>query len=489
MRSNITKYSGGNRTAEVKLYRGVSSYEIVNGTAVELLDLSELCGRISITDNSATAKLTFNTELFDCLYQPRPSDLLGITVDGILRSVTLIDQVSDFVEERGSRSMTVKGRSRDGFDGWKVLNTTSPNFGMGANFVAMMETVCHTLMTLNSEEYFFQTLNFSNPHADLQFSNETPWAMLVAIAFAANMEPFVDVLNRVRTFNVDTLRTHDIEISNDEVVSFQASSQVSSSGTNSIKLSWLDPILRKQYQENQILSTQTITAGFFKLCVKREIWFSEDRTQRAEDTYMKIVDSANNGLLGIRVVDEEYDQKDVYHGEIRLTTPIWVPILYTVELGVLLYLSSVPDETTTPGGPTVPYGRILHGQALVVMLGIMMAIGTGTYEIWGQPYDYIHAKNFTIVRASNIPYYAISQTELESNLILNEAHAQAIMVKHLLYLHSGNYGMEATIEDDPRIEVGDILLFEDGSRIMVKGFSNDFTRGSPADMRVQGILL
>jgi hypothetical protein len=311
--------------------------------------------------------------------------------------------------------------------------------------------------------------------------------MLVDITTAAGMEPFVDVLNRVRTFDIDTLRDADIEIDNSSAVSFSKGNQLNNLGTNSIRLAWLDPNLDKQYQENQILGNATITAGFFKHVVKKDMYFSQDWTQRAEDTYMRIVDSANNALLGIKVVDEEYEQVDVYHGRIKLTTPIWVPALYTIELGVLLTTSKVPDGVAGP--VTVPDGRVLHAQALIVILGIMMAIGTGTYEIWGQPYDFVHAKNYTIVRASNVPYYAMSQLELESSLIMSEAHAQAVMIETLLYFNAANYSTEVTIEDDARIEVGDILQFEDGSRMMVKGFSNEFTRGSDALMDVQGILL
>lgn len=486
-------YSGAQRSASVKLYRSVSTSDVVDGVAVALIDLTELSGSITTTDNSCTIKLSFDTELFSCSVQPRPSDILSVEVDGALRSVTIVDSISDFIEERGVRSMTVKGRTREGISGWKDLNSTSPNFGVGTNYRVMMELICSQLMLLNEKEYAFLDIDYACPHWDFQFANEPPWGMLTSIAYAAGMEVFVDVLCRVRTFSVDTLRTRDIQVSNDGVVSFKTSRQTNASGTSSIRLAWIDPQLKKQYQANQVLGTETLTAGFFKHVVKRKVYFSSDRTQRAEDTYMKIIDSCNSGLLG-DVVDEEYVVKDIYHGEIVLTTPYWIPILYTVSLMIVLASSyAVPDEAqvdpVSHHGFTIPRGRLLEKAAMLVILGTMMAIGTGTYEVWGQPYDYVHAKNYTIARAGNLPYYAISQTEVESSLIISEDHAKSLAIKQLLYLHASNYSMEFTLVDDSRIEKGDILLFEDGSRVMVMGFSNDFTRGAQAEIQVSGVLL
>jgi hypothetical protein len=79
--------------------------------------------------------------------------------------------------------------------------------------------------------------------------------------------------------------------------------------------------------------------------------------------------------------------------------------------------------------------------------------------------------------------------ELTSNLMMSEAHAQDTLVQRLAYLQAANYEMSCVLKDDPRIEKGDILLFEDGSRMMVSGFSAEFTRGSPAELSVSGILL
>lgn len=490
MRSTVSQYTSIDleRSAQVFLYRGTKPYEIRTGVGTPLLELTEYVSQVNITNNSATIKLTFQSKFFDCQYQPRMFDIVAVKVDGTWRSVTHVDQIADFTESRGSRSMTVKSRSVDGFDIFRMATVTSPVFSKGSNYTRMMEVVWDVMMQMPAEDRDLTFLYYYVPHSNVQFSEETPWDILQKIAWATNREVFITVEGVLKTYAVDTMRDSDIMLDNDQVVEFGTGKQYTKPGTSSIRLTWLDPLLKKQYQNDQILDTQTVTAGFFKLCVKVDAWFSPDHTQRAEDTYMKVKQTAN-GLFGLHVVDEDYSQVDPYHGEIRLTTPFWVPTLYVVGLATLIKTSAIPDIAPPMGGPTEPVGRIAHGFALIAVLGTMMAIGTGTYEVYGSPYDYVHAKNYTIARATNYPELSIDNTEIESNLIVSETHAQDVCIRHLQYLFATNYEVKATIVDDPRIEIGDILQFEDGSRMFVTGFANDFTRGADASMDISGYLI
>lgn len=490
MRADTSSYASAHsvRSAFVYLFRGVRVYEL--GGASPAADLTEMATSISITEASAKVRLSFDRELFDCVVQPRPGDILQIVVDGVTRAAMFVDAITDFVESRGTRSMTVSCRTRDGFEGWRSTHATSPLFAQGTSYKYMMDAVCETVMNLDEEEHQFLPISLAVPHSNVQFSDQTPWDMLEEIALAAGMEPFADVLNILRTFRYDTLRTHDIAVENERVVEFGAGKLLTSSTTGSIRLSWLSPYLSKQYQTAQVLGNEIMTAGFFKLEVKKEVWFSDDHRQRAENTYLKVIDSVNNGLLGVKVASEDYKQHDQFHGEIVLRTYWWVPTLYTISLVTLLTYSYVPDLIEGVGiGVTTPWGRVIHGTALVAMLGITMSLGTGTYEIWGEPYDYVHAKNTTVVRACNLGFHQMSREDLETVLVVSEEHAQDMAVKLLSYRLAQNYEVRVTLIDDPRIEKGDILLFEDGSRVMVMGFGNDFSRGSKALINVSGILL
>jgi hypothetical protein len=413
--------------------------------------------------------------------------LVKVVVDDVVRALFIVDAITDFVEQRGVRSFTVSSRTRDGLEGWRTARATSPLFGQGTNYRAMMVRICDVIMGTSEPEHNFLPINLTVPHSNVQFSGTTPWDMLEEIASAAGMEPFVDVKNVVRTFRYDTMRVHDIAVSNASIVEFGTARQLSSSAVGSFRLTWLDPLLKKKFQTSQVLGTATLTAGFFKGFVTQEVWYSQDRRQRAENTFMRVIDSVNDGGLGLEVATESYRPIDPFYGQIVLTTAWWVPTLYTVALIALLVYDQIPDAVV--GTVTVPVGRVVHGIALVVILGITMSIGTGNYEVWGEPYDYVHAKNTTVVQACNLNFHYMSREELDTSLVVSEAHAQEMAVQLLTYRLAANYELQVRLLDDPRIEKGDILLFADGSRMMVSGFSNDFSRGSEAVMSVTGFLL
>ena len=488
MRAELAPYSSSyvSRSASLTLHRGDPSYDVVSGASVPVIDLTEFAASVRLTSSKLTVKLAFDEELFDCDYQPRPSDLMRLVVDSTVRAVMTVDAITDFTEARGSRAMTVTCRVRDGLGGWRSAVSASPVFPLGSSYFTMEEVIAGTVMGLNEAEYLFLANNYTVVHSNVQFSSMSPWDMLEEIAKVSQQRPFTDVLNRIRTHSIDTLRTADTTIANDKIVEFSAGSEIGQK-LSAVKVGWLDPYLAKQFQVDPVLGSEVLTAGFFKLTVKNEVWFSDDHRQRAEDSYMKIIDTCNNGIIGLSVADEDYRQLDEYHGEIRLTTYWWVPTLYVVSLATLLYLDSVPDGVA--GASTVPVGRVLHGSALVVLLGITMSIGTGTYEVWGKPFDLIHAQNHSIISDCSISYHESSREEFETPLITSEDHARGAMTSYLLYRNAENYSVSFTMVDDPRIEVGDVLQFEDGSRILVSDFQNDFSRGAPANIQITGRLL
>jgi hypothetical protein len=145
-----------------------------------------------------------------------------------------------------------------------------------------------------------------------------------------------------------------------------------------------------------------------------------------------------------------------------------------------------PDLVTTAPGETTPIGRVLVTAANIAVIAVMMSMGVGRYEIRGIPFDFVNAKNTTLAYADNVNDWAASEVEVDNDLIANEGHAQLISTEHLIWLGAASYAYGATIVDDPRIEVGDILEFEDGARLLVQSFSNDYTRGAKATMEING---
>lgn len=508
MRVDATPYSDPDfdRNVVVTLWAGASVEEIFQGSATGDSDVSDFTHSIKITDSSLKLTLTYDTEFATCGAQPKVGHLLSVSTDGYLRYLGIISTVDAYYEERGERRVDLTARARDGMGGWKTQRAVSPIFPLGTNLTTMLTQIATDLMALGGSEYSFPSLSFSVPHTNAQFNDETPWNMISTILEAGNYVPVVNVLNQVTAYSKDFSRAPNVSVGLDRLISKSGASQRLT--YDRVRLKWLDPKLSKSLQQSQLLYSTAMTAGFFDRTQKEETWWSDDHRQRAESVTFKIVDSVNSGIVD--VADEDFELIDEFHGEIKLQTYSWVPTLFVLATATLLALAAEPDAVVgatdsipTPfegvphahtigvsgGATTLSIGRIAEAAALSTIIVIMMSIGVGRYEIWGVPYDYVHAKNTMLAYADNLPTWLRAEKEIENDLITGEAHAESVAVTDLIFESAKGTTTSVEMIDDPRIEVGDLLNFSDGTRLFVTGFSNDFTRGSSAVMKVEGMLV
>jgi hypothetical protein len=247
--------------------------------------------------------------------------------------------------------------------------------------------------------------------------------------------------------------------------------------------------LTKVTQQDQVLGQETITAGFFKRETNRNVYWSDDRRQRAQNTKMKVLDSINAGLLPIG--EETYEEIDRFHGTVTTSVSIFVQTLAGASLAAVLLLDYTPDKVITggffaSGGITIPDGRVIRGLAEGALLLIIMSIGTGNYEIWGEPYDFVHAVNKTEAFDENAPEWMEDVTEEDNDLIFDETHAQEVVVRELLHRFAEVNRWDTVIVDDPRIEVGDILELPDTSRLYVTSYTRNIKRDTGSTLAVSG---
>jgi hypothetical protein len=470
------------RVVLTELWDTAAPTEIIDGTATGEFDLSPFVARVRQTESKLDIELRYNSAFLDCSAQPQPGQLVTVKTDGTIRFAGVIESINSFTEERGTRSMSITARLRDGFGGWKTAHATSPVFPQGTNYSNILDDVCGRMMSLESNEYSFPTIAYTVPHTNSQFADQTPWDMISDVLFAANLTPYVDVLNRVSAHEKSVVRDSTVVMTNDRIIKIHGAKQ--SQKTSKVRLRWLSPVLEKTTQQDQVLYSTAMTAGFFNYRQKEKTWFSDDRTQRAENTYMVVIDSVNAGI--VPVADEVYEQVTQYYGKITLQTYFWVPSIAVAGLAAMTTSALAPDLVTTAPGETTPIGRVLVTAANIAVIAVMMSMGVGRYEIRGIPFDFVNAKNTTLAYADNVNDWAASEVEVDNDLIANEGHAQLISTEHLIWLGAASYAYGATIVDDPRIEVGDILEFEDGARLLVQSFSNDYTRGAKATMEING---
>ena len=482
MRDDAAAYIDANitRNVLVELWDTATPSEILDGTAVGEFDISPFCKTIKQTESKLTVELRYNTAFLNCDIQPKPGEVITVKTDGTMRFSGAIEAIDTYTEERGTRMMSITARLRDGFGGWRTAHATSSVYPQGTSYVSILDDICGRVMSLEENEYTFPAISYTVPHTNSQFSDETPWDMVTNILFASNMEPHVDVLNRITANEKSVVRAPTLTMPNDRIVRIHGSRQTQS--TSKVRLRWLSPAMEKTTQQDQHLYETSITAGFFDLKQEEEAWFSDDHTQRAEGTYLVIKQSVNAGL--VFVADEDYKQKNLYKGEITLSNPGYVATLAGAGLALIISSSFIGDGVV--GSVTTTVGRVIEAAGTVAVLTAMMSMGVGRYQIRGVPYDFVNAKNTTIAYADNIKEWAASEEEIDNDLIINEGHAQLISTEQLLWKGAQAFAFGATIVDDPRIEKGDIIEFEDGSRLLVQTFSNDYSRGALATMQING---
>ncbi len=488
MRSDVGKFERDRqRTVTVTKYPKTTDFvDVINRVAAGGFDLTPFMTTGSHSANDATITMTWDSTGTFLPNQPQPGDILEIVENTIQLWVGVVEEINNFNEERGNRVVNILARSRDGVGPWRKRRYVSPRFQQGGTLAGAAQEVCKG-QGLVANEYDIPLVGYTIPHTNVQFAEITPWQALRLIGQAIGYEPFTNARGQISMYNRDVSRIPDITLTNEDVVRIAGGKGKPS--ISAYQLKWLDRNLTKITQQDQVLGAEAITAGFFRLEQKRDVYWSDDRRARSQNTYMKVIQSINDSLLPIG--DEEYEEIDRFHGTITITTDAWVPTLATISLAAMLALDYVPDGVIVGGfgasvGETIPFGRVYRGLAEAALLLIMMSLGVGSYEVWGQPFDFVHASNKTEAFDDAAPLWMEDVVSEDNDLIFDETHAQEVAIRELLHRIAETNRWDTVITDDPRIEPGDILELPDTSRLYVQEYTRNLTRGSDSTLSVSG---
>jgi hypothetical protein len=241
-----------------------------------------------------------------------------------------------------------------------------------------------------------------------------------------------------------------------------------------------------------------MTAGFFTPVLWKYVPFSPDKTQRAEGTYLRVRTSVNQFRIGgtvfVPCFYEFWDQTTDVEGRIMIVTLGWDYVVLLSAFTIKVVASLIPDGVVTgglfvAGGITIPIGRPIEAAADIAIWVLTASMGTGDYEIWGQPFDVVHARNSSEAYDSSAAQWLDNPVTVECDFIANEAHAQAVCTRELVYKAKAANSWSVTIWDDRRVEKGDLLQLPDGSILYVTDFSRSIMRGEPSQLDVQGFLV
>lgn len=470
------------RTVAVHLYPvGTDFAAVRDGTATGAIDLAPFASRIEQRPNELTLSLAWHNELYGSA-EPRGGQLIAAELNGLLLWLGVVEAVSDYRVQSGTRSMSLTARSRDALPKWRTARRTSDIYPMGTALDTVIRDIATTLGVATAD-YAIAPITLTVAQSNLQLGDMTAWEMLESLLLPAGMSPYIDGLGRLKARD-RTIAGRSPDISLDETRILSVSGSRGRSPISAVRLKWLDPNLTEVAQAGRVLASANITAGYFQIRQRQDVYWSDDRSQRARGTYLVIKQSANSGILD--VCDEGYQETAHTGGVIVLETASWVPGLLGVFAAVKL-AAAVPDYVASVfAGVTIPYGRLLHAALELSVLLTMASIGTGSYEVWGEPYDYVHARNTTEAYDPVAPVWAEDIAEVTSDLILNAGHAQTVAARELIYAVRSAQNYTLTMIDDPRIEPGDLIGMPDGSKLYVTGYRRQLGRDSAATVDIEG---
>lgn len=464
-----------------------SPLAVMTGASLAPVDISRFATRITQSAQECTVGLSWHDELYG-VNQPRAGQVLEIKTEGVSYWIGIIQAVNDYRLKSGEKSMSITARSRDATPAWRDVKRATDIYPTATPLAYIAKQIAQAI-GLTAPEISLPDTGASTVQSNVQLADLSPWAMLTTLYQPAGLEPFVDCRGRLKCISRDIQRTSDIVLADNRRL-VDVSGSKSRPPLTEMSIKWLDPNLTEVAQQDRLLDRANITAGFFQLHQVRDVFFSPDKTQRARDTHMVIKQSANSGLLSF--CSEEYEQDSTTAGKIKLTTSIFAPGLATAAMVTKYLAHQTPDlvqtDVVTGTGVTIPKGRLLEYAADAVIMITMMSMGTGQYEIWGTPFDYVHARNTTTAYNPNANVWEIQPQEIENDFVLNESQAQAFAIRELVYAARSAEAFNVTIVDDTRIEPGDLIEISDGTRVYVTGYSRDLTNGAPAVLSIQGFV-
>ena len=459
------------------------------GAATDGVDWSPYVNTFSHAPAEVKVTLVWNHTFDSADSEPVYGQVLEIRSNKLPLWIGVIESIDSYNLTYGVKNMSVTCRSRETQDIWKLSKMVTQLYPQGTSLNAILLDVA-AFVGLAQDEIVVPHSAVVTSHSNTQLANVTAWQMVQDLMQPMGLTPAINGLGQLTGYSRQLQnRKADIVLS-DWMINRISSSRVRPPTTRYV-LSWLDPNLTKVYQQGKLLSRATMTSGFFLPYIYHDVYFSEDKTQRAEGTYMVVRQSAN--ALWIPVALEEYTQVNENTGRISI-----IALGYTQLLASLILAdkagATIPDEVTVGGlgvsaGVTIPVGRIIEKAGDLIMMMIMLSVGTGQYEIWGTPYDWKHAKNTTEAYDISSVQWLDNPEEVECDLIMNEAHADAIATQELIYLSKSASQSSIVLVDDRRMCQGDILQMTDGTMFYVTGYARRVTRGQPVSFSVTGFAI
>jgi hypothetical protein len=450
-----------------------------------LRDLTPLTSRLEQTHAQLTFTLSWQDEL-DGANMVAPGQWLVLWLNGKMLCIHKLDSLSDYRLMSGVKQITVTARSRDLAEHWRERTIATKTYAIGAPTIGLVRDVAYAMGLEHSELRLRQTGTYV-PRASMQLANVSSWTVLEQVMQPAGLTPCIDALGRLYGVSRDVFRRADVVLTDDRVEGLSASR--SRGALTHLTLKWRAPLMKVWLRPEQVLGETSMTAGWFKLQQVKNIYFSKDKTMRATNIRMVIRESCNEFF---HFANEEmkrfgHDAGGETGAMVSVTTSRFVPTFLGTYMALKIATSFIPDFVVALfGGVTISFGRLFKAGADISALMVLLSFGTGRYQILGQMLDQVEEVNETVAYDPTASPAAYRTEVIENDFIGAEGTAIGMVTREFVYRARAATNWTLSIVDDPRIEVGDIVQLEDGTRLFVMGYRRSLSPGDAALLELVG---
>lgn len=477
---------------------------IINGTASQTpFDLSSVVSKIAWSYDRLQVTLIDDTQQFhpdggvnkSVLKPGRGIRLLegfeGVPEDEwIVTFSGIIQGPYSWQRERGTSFLTsFSVFTRDANQAWRRRSITSKEFTIGTDWSVMFYQVAQEVMGLDFNEIVVEEpWNLLFDKTVNQIVNISPWEGLSALAEGNLSRIWFNGNGQLAAYPISLDRVN-LVLSDDKLLSSYQQPGNNQEVVNKVIVTYIDNQLTKVTGAKKSLGTANVTTGFFDFETRLDVFWSEDKKQRAENVELVVKNSINQNDLGISIGSERLEIANEYGGQLIITVDEFVSALAVAGLASILDSAFEADAVQvgiSGTGVTIPVGKLHMGLGVIAVLLAMMILGTGIYEIFGNPYEYAYLEKQAIAMLDNIPFWEEKEKNIRNDFISTEEKAHQLALTELLFAQSQGQPRNFVIANDPRIEKGDIIQLANGVKIFVDTAQRTIVRGQPIPMSISG---
>lgn len=341
-------------------------------------------------------------------------------------------------------------------------------------------------MGLSQDEILFGTFGYKTKAITNQIADELPLNALYECMFPVGKKPKFDALGRLCAIDTDLDKpAARIYTAGDHMIETLIATPNDIEVNNQVILHGLDKNLTRVIQNPQVLDTVDLTTGFFDSSVKRNVFYSPDHSQKAQDTYLVT-------RHGIKFSKASWGEADEFHGVIRADTHYLRnvrAIIFGTYLVLQLALAAIDfiiQQTNGVAGDFIAILRlslqIASQLALAALLWSMNYIGRGEYEAWGSPFEYVYQELVSDTRLTGLDPEELRAYDYRNDFISTMEDLDRISRERLRRELLKNQIFEISLLADPLLEVDDVIEAFNGCRYLITSVKKVLKRMAKSTM-------